>query len=162
MKDLHRIPALVLTAALLCLSLASCSRDEAKAAALDPARCSLRELGEATTAMESGKLPTDQLVHMEGITHPGTLVWKDAKSGAVNYVTRVMGTGQKLFYMQQIENGEEPGILSDFQGTLLRWTDMPREESAPMARALKDEWKVDVIPEGTYILKGGTKPLGCP
>ena len=136
--------------------------EQAAPVASDPQRCVLAELGEAADLVESGRLPDDRLVSLQGIADPRTLVWKDQTTGDIHYITRVMGTQQRLYYMEQLAPGQAPAIKSEFVGHLRRWDRLPEREAAPIARALLTEYKLQVDPEKTYLLVGGAKPAGCP
>ena len=128
----------------------------------DPARCKLLDLGEATDFMSSGKpVPDDQLVGMAGIADPKMLVWQDAKTKRVHYVTKIMGAGGKLLYTEQVPAGEKPRILSNFEGTIRLWKNIPGKDALDMAKALKKEWGTTIDPNDTYLLTGGVKPEGC-
>ena len=128
----------------------------------NPARCKLLDLGEATDFMSSGKpVPDDQLVGMAGIADPTMLVWQDAKTKRVHYVTKIMGAGGKLLYTEQVPAGKEPRILSNFEGTIRLWKNLPEKDAADMAKALKKEWGTTIDPNDTYLLTGGVKPDGC-
>jgi len=128
----------------------------------NPARCELAKLGEAADLVESGKIPNDQLVEVEGIADPRTLVWREQKTGKIYFITRIMGTQKRMYYMEQLAPGEAPKLKSLFVGHLRRWDKLPPHEAKPMAQALLTEYKLQVEPEKTYLLAGGVKPDGCP
>lgn len=128
----------------------------------DPSRCVAIDLGEASDIIPSGKaLPDNQLVRIQGITSPKTLIWQDSKTKKVYYVAKILGAGGKLLYSQELGPGEEPRILSSFQGTMRRWSSLPKEDAIPMAKALEKEWGVKIDVDKTYLVKGDTKPAGC-
>ena len=143
---------------------ATACKDEKSAvdAPKDPARCELLDLGEATDFMSSGKpVPDDQLVGMTGIADPKMLVWQDADTKRVHYVTKIMGAGGKLLYTERVPAGEKPRILSDFKGTIRLWKNIPGKDALDMAKALKKEWGTEIDINDTYLLTGGVKPEGC-
>lgn len=159
-------PPCPLALVLICAGALGCggegTGEQSAPAAADPQRCALAELGEAADLVESGRLPDDQLVALQGIADPRTLVWKDQQTGDIFYITRVMGTQQRLYYMEQLAPGQAPAIKSEFVGHLRRWDKLPEREAVPIARALLTEYKLQVEPEKTYLLVGGAKPAGCP
>lgn len=129
----------------------------------DPARCVAVDLGEASDIIPSGMaIPDNQLVKIQGITSPRSLVWQDAASKKVYYVAKIMGTGERLLYSEELAPGQEPRILSDFEGTIHLWSHLPKEDGPPMAKALEKEWGVKLDVDHTYLVQGGTKPAGCP
>jgi hypothetical protein len=151
---------------LLIISLAcvTACKDEKSAvdAPKDPARCVLLDLGEVTDFMSSDKpIPDDQLVSMTGIADPKMLVWQDATTKRVHYVTKIMGAGGKLLYTEQVPAGEKPRILANFKGTIRLWKNIPGKDALDMAKALKKEWGTTIDPNDTYLLTGGVKPEGC-
>ena len=150
---------MILTALFLLGNL-SCG-DKKKTLFDDPQRCVLKELGEASDLAESKSLPNDTYVHVTGIANPKTLVWQDRETGHVFYVAKIMGTGGNLLYMQQMQPGEKPKILSDFKGTLTRWQDLKKTDSVPMAKALLSKWRFKINPDSTYVIRGRTMPDGC-
>jgi hypothetical protein len=128
----------------------------------DPARCVALDLGEASDIVQSGKaIPDNQLVKIQGITSPRSLVWQDAATKKVYYVAKIMGTGERLLYSEELAPGQEPRILSEFEGTIRLWSHLPKEDAVPMAKALEKEWGVKIDEERTYLIEGGTKPRGC-
>ena len=155
----------IATLSLLVASLACATCKDEKSAVdtpKDPARCELLDLGEVTDFMSSKKpIPDDQFVSMTGIADPKMLVWQDAKTKRVHYVTKIMGAGGKLLYTEQVAAGKEPRILSDFKGTIRLWKNIPGKDALDMAKALKKEWGTEIDMNDTYLLTGGVKPEGC-
>ena len=160
--DSTRIAILSLLIASLASATACKNEKSAMDAPKDPARCKLLDLGEATDFMSSGKpVPDDQLVGVAGIADPKMLVWQDAVTKRVHYVTKVMGAGGKLLYTEQVPAGDKPRILSNFEGTIRLWKNLPEKDALDMAKALKKEWGTTIDPNSTYLLTGGVKPDGC-
>ena len=151
----------LLIASLSCVT--ACKGDKSAVdAPKNPARCKLLDLGEATDFMSSGKpVPDDQFVGMAGIADPKMLVWQDAKTKRVHYVTKIMGAGGKLLYTERVPAGKEPRILSNFEGTISLWKNLPEKDALDMAKALKKEWGTEIDPNDTYLITGGVKPDGC-
>ncbi|MCP4604919.1 MAG: hypothetical protein GY847_31090 [Proteobacteria bacterium] len=137
------------------------SHDEASSKK-DPARCDIIDLGEAADLVENSSIKDDKMVFVHGIAHPHSLVWRDQRTGNVYYITRVMGTEQKLFFLKRVPDGEKPRVLSEFRGHLLRWNKLPLERSAPIAAALASQYNIHIKSESTYVIDGNGKPEGCP
>jgi hypothetical protein len=89
-------------------------------------------------------------------------VWKEKQTGNIYYITRVMGTQKRLYYMEELAPGEAPVLKSLFVGHLLRWDRLPERRAAELTKALLTEYKLEVEPDKTYLLFGGQKPAGCP
>ncbi len=154
----------ILSLLIASLACATACKDEKSAVDTpkDPARCVLLDLGEVTDFMPSKKpIPDDQFVRMTGIADPKMLVWQDAATKRVHYVTKIMGAGGKLLYTEQVAAGKEPRILSDFKGTIRLWKNLPEKDALDMAKALKKEWGTEIDMNDTYLLTGGVKPEGC-
>jgi hypothetical protein len=120
------------------------------------------DLGEASDVIPSGRpIPDGQLVRLQGITNPKSLIWREEAKGTTHYVAKIMGTGERLLYTEEIPVGGEPRILSEFEGTIRLWRYLPASYSEPMAKALANDWGVQIDPARTYLVQGGVKPSGC-
>jgi hypothetical protein len=140
-----------------------CSSEPAPAAPpADPSRCELKDLGEASTLIETGNLPADQLARLSGVGDPRSLVRQDSVTKQAYFLTRVMGTQRRLFYMQELATGETPKVLAVFEGRLQRWDLLPPQQAVPIANALKQEYQIDIDPRQTYLITADAKPDGCP
>ncbi len=146
------------------LTLAACRTDSSKEASLpvDPARCKVIDLGEATELFNKSALDDNRMVLIRGFAHPRALVWRDATTGFTYYITRVMGTKQRLFFLQQLNPDEKPKILSELEGHLLRWDKLKSKRSDPIANALASQYDIRIKPESTYVIDASGKPAGCP
>ena len=146
---------LVLAASLL----VACGGEEdagsaSRRAAPTAKQCALAELGEAADRVAAGDLPSRQYAKLTGLTDPRTLVWQDERTKDVFYITRVMGTERRLYYMEQLETGEEPVPKSTLVGTITRWSELPPERGVVLARALKREYDLEIEPERTWLMEG--------
>lgn len=101
------------------------------------------------------------MVLIHGIAHPRALVWRDSTTGSTHYITKVLGTEQKLFFLKELAPDEKPGILSVLEGHLLKWTDLPLTESTPIANALSAQYNIKIQPESTFVIKNNSRPKGC-
>jgi hypothetical protein len=128
----------------------------------DPARCDAMDLGEAADLFSKGDPPSGRIARIDGLTDPRTLVWKDEATGAVFFITRVMGTERRLYYMAPVKPGEEPKALAGVEGHLQRWSDLDPRKGATLARALEREYSLKIDPKVTFLLTAGEKPAGCP
>jgi hypothetical protein len=128
----------------------------------DPARCEVASLGEAADLFEKGDPPSGRLTRIDGLTDPRTLVWKDEATGGVFFITRVMGTERRLYYMAPVKPGEEPRALSVVEGHLQRWSDLEPRKGATLSRALEREYSLKIDPQTTFLVTAGEKPAGCP
>jgi hypothetical protein len=128
----------------------------------DPKRCEIKELGEAAEVIESGKVPSDQMVRVTGIGDPRSMVWQERTSGKAYFLSRVMGTQRRLFYLEELSPGESPRVLAVFEGHMTRWDQLPPKRAVPVANALSKEYKIIVEPTKTYLIINGEKPEGCP
>jgi hypothetical protein len=160
MKSLVFLSIFLTAAAVLPLSCRSSSPEATQSK--DQARCKPVDLGEATDLVQQGQLSDDRMAVVQGIADPRILVWRDSKTGNIFYITRIMGTEQKLFYLRQIGVDEKPGIESEFLGHLLRWDKLPLERSLPIANALATQYRINIKPESTYVIDADGKPSGCP
>ncbi len=128
----------------------------------DPARCQTMDLGDAPTLVESGTIKNDQMVFVQGIADPRALVWLDRSSQTTYYITKILGTQQRLFYLRQLKPDEKPTIKSEFRGHLLRWDLLPEAQSASFANALAEQYNIHISPATTYLINATGKPKGCP
>ncbi len=146
------------------LALISCKTHSSKEShtPFDPTRCKVVDIGEATDLAEKSSIDDNRMVLVHGLAHPRALVWRDATTGFTFYITRVMGTKQRLFFLRQIKPDEKPHILSELQGYLLRWDKLPKKKSSPIANALASQYKIIIKPESTYVIDESGKPAGCP
>ncbi len=140
----------------------SSSTEGSKKRPKDPTRCKVTTLGEAADIAKQADIADDKMVHINGITDPRALVWRDQTTGQTNYITRIMGTEQRLFYLKRIATDEKPGILSEVNGHLVRWDRLPKERTAPIAAALAAQYKIEIEPKSTYVIDADRKPEGCP
>jgi hypothetical protein len=151
--------------AVICL-LSGCQANETsdpqRIAEPDPARCEAADLGEAADLFAKGDPPSGCLARIDGLTDPRTLVWKDEATGAVFFITRVMGTQRRLYYMAPVKPGEEPKALSVVEGHLQRWSDLEPRKGVTLSRALEREYSLKIDPQKTYLLTAGEQPAGCP
>ena len=128
----------------------------------DPARCEVAELGEAADLFEKGDPPSGRIARIDGLTDPRTLVWKDETTGAIFFITRVMGTQRRLYYMAPVKPGEEPRALAVVEGHLQRWSDLEPKKGVTLSRALEREYSLKIDPAVTFLITAGEKPSGCP
>lgn len=150
-----------------CMLLASCSKqgnpDEKTMSPPPPTHskmCKIVDLGEASDAVKK-QLPNNQLISLQGISSPKTLVWQDTNTQQIYFATKIMGAQGKLFYMDKLKTGETPSIKSNFQGTLMLWKHLPINLLKSMKRQFKEQWGVEIDENKTYILKANEKPAGC-
>ena len=129
---------------------------------IDPARCTITDIGDAMVFIENGNIDSNRMVHTEAIPDQHSLIWKDKKSQEIYYITKLMGTQQKLFFKKRLVSGEKPGFVASFAGHLLRWDELHQTESIPIAKALDSEYGIQIIPDQTYLINADTKPKGCP
>jgi hypothetical protein len=157
-----KVPFLLL--AIWLPSTLSCSTESASPPSSNkaPGRCSFTDIGESADFIVQSQIVDDRLVIAYGLANPHALVWRDQTTGKSFYITKVMGTGQKLFYHKEIQPSEQQGIASEFKGHLLRWDKLPKERSLPITNALSRQYQISVNPESTYIILAGEKPVGCP
>jgi hypothetical protein len=129
----------------------------------DPSSCKVVDVGEATDFFtRKVGITTDRMITTQGLAHPQALVWRDQQTNLNYYVTRVMGTEQRLFFIKQIKNDERPGIASQFSGHLLGWNELPKTLSAPIVRAFASQYSLKIDTNKTYVILADEKPQGCP
>ncbi|MCP4675419.1 MAG: hypothetical protein GY854_07930 [Deltaproteobacteria bacterium] len=158
----RKIPCFTFLLAVTMLgSCQSSSKETPNKTKKDPTRCRVTNLGEAANLAKQVNIADDKMVHINGIADPRALVWRD-QAGQTNYITRIMGTEQRLFYLKKIAADKKPGILSEFNGYLIRWDRLPKKRTAPIAAALAAQYKIEIKPESTYVIDGDGKPEGCP
>jgi len=161
----HTRPIVSAISVLALAAVAACGESERSPAPPppDPARCKIADLGEASDAIAKGPLPDDAMVRMTGLNSPKSLVWQDPATGRTYFVSRVTGAeGRWLYYMQELDVGETPKVLSVFEGHIQRWDRLPQPQAVPMAAALKKDYHLDIVPDQTYLITAGAKPEGCP
>ncbi|MFO8070380.1 MAG: hypothetical protein R6V85_00780 [Polyangia bacterium] len=127
----------------------------------DPQRCELRRIEDISSAAERGELPLDAYVEVEGLTDPRTLVWKDSSTGNAHFITKVMGTGRRVYYTEKLDIGESPTARSRLVGHMQRWDRLAEEKAATLSAALEREHDSTVKPSSTWLLTAGEKPAGC-
>lgn len=168
MKRLPRIKCLaVLVAPMLFLLLSGCGKNESKVVTdphnTDPNRCMVTDIGEASDFNLSAETMDDRMVVAQGIANPQALVWRDQALNKTFYLTRIMATERKLYYMRTVPDDEEkPGIATEFKGHLIRWSRLDPKRSIPIAQALHQKYNITVNPKETYLIIEGEKPKGCP
>jgi hypothetical protein len=149
--------------AFVTLAVSSCGESAPPPPPPDPARCEIADLGEASDLIAKGPLPDDKMVRVTGISSPKSLVWQDAATKQAHFVSRVIGAeGRWLYYMQELGVGETPKVLSEFEGHLRRWEELPQKQAVPMAAALERDYKIKIDPANTWLITNGAKPEGCP
>lgn len=147
---------------LLSLGCRNNSTDE-KTISTDPSRCKVVDVGEAADLFtRKAGITTDRMITTQGLAHPHALVWRDQQTNLNYYVTRVMGTEQRLFFIKQIKGDKRPGIASQFSGHLLSWNELPKTLSAPIVRAFAAQYNLKIDTNKTYVILADEKPTGCP
>ncbi len=153
------------TILLLLITSASCGKipgNESSAQKKDPAHCQVIDLGEAADLIKKPAIDDDRMVLIQGLAHPHALVWRDQHTGQTNYITRIMGTEQKLFFMTKVAADETPGVRSEFKGHLIKWDKIPEKRSHPIAGALASQYNINIKPKSTYLIDADSKPSHCP
>ena len=138
------------------------NRELSKSRNTDPGRCIVEDVGEATDFIQLPNIVDDRMVIAHGLANPQALVWRDTQTNRTFYLTRVMGTERRLYFMRQVADDEKPGVASSFKGHLVKWSNLPPKRSVPIANALDQQYNIQVKPEESYVIIVGEKPEGCP
>ncbi|MDJ0762319.1 MAG: hypothetical protein QNJ97_04965 [Myxococcota bacterium] len=157
-------PKYIFISTLFGLAWIGCNPSQSKNAseASDPMRCQLQNLGEAPDLILKGAIDDDRMATIQGITDPRSLVWRDKQDGETYYITRVMGSEQRLFYYRRIASNESPGIKTELTGHLIRWDKLPPSRFDAVAKALATKYDIHIDPIKTYLIDAEGKPTGCP
>ena len=128
----------------------------------DPSRCTIADIGEAADFVQQKNVVDDRLVRAHGLTNPQALVWRDEDTGKTFYLARIMGTERKLYYLREVpDEAPAPGVLSQFEGRLVRWRNLPAAQARNMAAGLKSQYGIDVNSNEALLIIAGQKPDGC-
>ncbi len=128
----------------------------------DPTRCIAVDVGEASDFILQKKIIDNRTVIMHGLTNPQSLVWRDDGTGKTFFLARIMGSERRLYFLKEVPDEEPPpGVLSRFEGHLLRWSNLPQKQSQHMALGLKSQYNITIEPDNSYIIIHGQKPEGC-
>lgn len=130
----------------------------------DPTRCKIVDIGDSMDLVKDGQLElkSDQMVFSQGMADPRALRWLNKSSGEVYSITRLMGTQQRLFFLQRLKSDQTASIKTEFRGHLLRWDELPKSQSVPIAKALASQYNIQIDPQQTYLINADSKPEGCP